>query len=82
MAMQFVFNAAAGIPPAEQQALDLKYAHARQQVEAALLSGERELKGISIRAEAELRQLYDEIKSSLRSYMQSNSALAAIPSGL
>jgi DNA-binding helix-hairpin-helix protein with protein kinase domain len=78
----FVFNAAAGIPSQVQQALDSKYAQARQQVEAALLSGERELQVIATGTENELRQLYEHIKLALRQYSQAHADVQVIPTGL
>jgi DNA-binding helix-hairpin-helix protein with protein kinase domain len=79
---QFRFNAAAGLPPHVQQALDAKYTQARQQVEAALLSGERELKTIAAGAANELRQRYEHIKSSLDQLAQATADLVLIPPGL
>jgi DNA-binding helix-hairpin-helix protein with protein kinase domain len=79
---RFVFNPAAGIPPHEQQALDSKYAQARQPIEAALFSGEAELKSIALRAEGELRQLYEHVRSTLQQFAQAHADLAVIPPGI
>ena len=79
---QFVFNVVAGIPPHEQQALESKFAKGRQVLEAALLSGERDLQTLATRAEGELRQLYEHIKSSFGQVAQAKSDLAVVPTGL
>jgi hypothetical protein len=79
---QFVFDAAIGIPPPVQQALDLRYSQARQQVEAGLLSGERDLKIITSTAHTQLGQLYSQVSASFVALVQANADLAAIPPGL
>lgn len=79
---QFVYNAAAGVPAPVQQALDSKYAQARQQVEAALLSGEQELKSLGAGAESQLRRLHEHIKSCLSQLAQANADITVIPAGL
>jgi DNA-binding helix-hairpin-helix protein with protein kinase domain len=79
---KFVFNAAAGIPPQRQQALDSKFAQPRQQIEMALLSGERDLKTISTTAENELRQHYETVKSCLVEVARANADLAVVPKGI
>ncbi len=70
VAATFVFNAALGVPPQEQRALDIKYATARQPLEAQLLAGEGELRGIRSQAEADLRLLYEQIQSCLQRLAQ------------
>jgi DNA-binding helix-hairpin-helix protein with protein kinase domain len=79
---QFVFNAAVGVPPQEQQALDLRFAQARKQVEARLLSGEGELRAIVNQAESELRLLYSHVQSCLQSLVQSELDLKLLPQGV
>lgn len=79
---KFIFNAAKGIPANEQQALDLKYFQARQQIEAVLLAGEQELKAITLRAEKDLATLYEQIKSCTNQLAEANAMLAGIPPGL
>jgi DNA-binding helix-hairpin-helix protein with protein kinase domain len=82
MESQFAFNAAAGIPVHEQQALDATFAQARQQVEALLLAGERDLKGFALSAENELRQLSEHIKSALLQLSHAIADMGTIPPGL
>jgi DNA-binding helix-hairpin-helix protein with protein kinase domain len=79
---RFVFNAAVGIPPHEQQALDAKFTQTRQQLEAALLAGERELRTIALRVEGELRQQHEHIRSCLHQLAQAAADLSIVPDGL
>src|SRR6185312_15448276 len=78
---QFVFKPAAGLPPREQQALDIKFATARQPVEAQLLAGESELRAILNRAERELRLLHESIRSCLQMLAQAELDLKVFPPG-
>jgi DNA-binding helix-hairpin-helix protein with protein kinase domain len=79
---QFVFNPAVGIPPQEQQALDLKFAQSRQHVESRLLAGEGELQAIVKQAESELRQLHEYIQSCLQSLVQTQLDLKVLPNDI
>jgi DNA-binding helix-hairpin-helix protein with protein kinase domain len=76
---KFAFNPAAGVPPAEQKALEVKYATARQPVEAQLLAGEGDLRAIVTRTESELRQLYEQVRSCLRLLAQAEVDLRLFP---
>lgn len=82
MESQFVFDVAAGIPAPERQALHAKYTQLRQQVEAALLSGENELKCIASAAGRQLGLLYEQIRSCLAQVVQADRNIEVIPSGL
>jgi DNA-binding helix-hairpin-helix protein with protein kinase domain len=75
----FVFNAAVGVPAAEQRALDGKYATARQPLEAQLLAGEGELRSIVSQAEGELRALDAGIRSCLQRLTQAEQDLTVFP---
>ncbi len=79
---QFVFNPTVGIPLQEQQALDLRFVQARQQVETRLVSGEGELQAIVRQAEGELRLLYGHILSCLQSLVQTQLDLKIVPPGV
>jgi DNA-binding helix-hairpin-helix protein with protein kinase domain len=76
----FKFNAAAGVPPAMQQALDVKYRQARQQVEQQLRDGPRELQAITDRAAGELDQLVEQIRALVGQLAQTEADLDALPS--
>jgi DNA-binding helix-hairpin-helix protein with protein kinase domain len=79
---RFAFTPAVGVPAHEQQALDMKYAQARQQVESKLLAGEGELRAITMQAESELRRLYGPIQSCLQQLAQAELDLKVIPQGV
>jgi DNA-binding helix-hairpin-helix protein with protein kinase domain len=79
---QFVFNPAVGLPPREQQALDIKYATVRQPVEAQLLGGERDLRAILQRADRDLRPLHECIRSCLQIFAQAELDLKVFPPGV
>jgi hypothetical protein len=76
---RFVFTAAVGVSPQMQQALDLKYAPARQQVEQKLLAGEGELRAIARQAEEELQSLYGPIVACMQMLDQCELDLTLIP---
>jgi hypothetical protein len=75
---RFVFNSAAGVPVHEQNSLDSRYTQMRQQLEMALLSGERELISIST---GQLRDLLELVKSTICNFAQASSDVVAIPPG-
>jgi hypothetical protein len=76
---KFVFVPATGVPLPERQALEVRYATARQPVEAQLLAGERELLDIRGRADGELRTLTQNIHSCLRVLTQAQVDLTVFP---
>jgi DNA-binding helix-hairpin-helix protein with protein kinase domain len=79
---QFVFNPAIGLPPREQQALDIKYATARQPVEAQLLAGEGKLRAILNQAERDFQTLYERIRSCLQLLAQAELDLKVFRPGV
>jgi DNA-binding helix-hairpin-helix protein with protein kinase domain len=77
---QFLFNAKAGIPPHEQQALDAKYSQARQRLETELLTGEKVLRNIHLRADSsEIRQLYEHLRLCMHQLAQAQADLSVMP---
>jgi DNA-binding helix-hairpin-helix protein with protein kinase domain len=79
---RFVFNAATGIDPLEQRALDRQFAQARQLLENKLLVGERELRDIAQRAESGLRSLGQQVEACASQCAQADADLLNIPPGL
>jgi DNA-binding helix-hairpin-helix protein with protein kinase domain len=77
----FVFNPATGVPPREQQTLNIKYATAQQPIEAQLRAGEGELRAILSQAERELRTLHEHIRSCLQLFAQAELDLRVFPPG-
>jgi DNA-binding helix-hairpin-helix protein with protein kinase domain len=79
---KFVFDPTAGVPLPERQALEVRYATARQTVEAQLLAGEGELLDIRRRADGELRTLTQNIKSCLQLLTQAQVDLTVFSPGI
>ena len=77
----FVFNLAAGVPPHMRQALELKYAQPRQQIEIRLAAGEGELRVIAKEAEEETRSLHAHRNACIQRLVQSELDLAVLPQG-
>jgi DNA-binding helix-hairpin-helix protein with protein kinase domain len=75
----FRFNAAAGVPPTVQQALDVKYRQAQQQVELQLRAGPQELQAITDRAAQELDQLVEQIRRLVGQLAQAEADLVVLP---
>jgi DNA-binding helix-hairpin-helix protein with protein kinase domain len=78
----FQYNAAAGIPPAEQQALTLKYRQLGQQLEIRLQAGPTELGSISAQVEKELRQTREQIRAWIQAWTQADADLSMLPAGV
>ncbi len=79
---EFKYDAAAGVPVQQQQALDSKYSQERQRIEMTLLSGEAELKAVVTRSNAHLAQQFEAIKSLVSRLGQSKAEVGMIPPGV
>jgi DNA-binding helix-hairpin-helix protein with protein kinase domain len=76
---RFVFNAAVGIPPSQQQALEIKFFQLRQQIETRLQNGPDELSGIYWGANRELTKIMEDIRRCIRKANQAAADQSLIP---
>ncbi|MSR54502.1 MAG: hypothetical protein EXS09_14615 [Gemmataceae bacterium] len=82
MESRFVFDAAAGVPIQQQQAVDFKYTQERQRIEMTLLSGEGELKAVATHSNVQLAQQFEAIKSLVSRFGLSKAEAGLIPPGV